>query len=312
VLLNLVLAAAGLIGVALVALWIWGERGRLLLPSTRKLLHGLGRRSLFSRDFLHAYIYARWTNQYIGWAINCHFPTLNPARVDQRWDGVYHGKVLPTALAKKLITVEQDIPRTVLEQVIPYPVAREIVLQGPPEIAVYECACRHARPYPCQPTQVCMIVGQPFVDFILEHHPRSSRRLTQAEALALLQAEHDRGHVHVAYFKDVMLNRFYAICNCCACCCGGIEATVRRGVPMVIASGFVAEVNRALCAGCGVCVEVCPFGAAAVDGQSTIDRERCMGCGVCESQCAQGAITLVRDARKPAPLDVDVLVKRHP
>jgi hypothetical protein len=39
-----------------------------------------------------------------------------------------------------------------------------------------------------------------------------------AEALDLLRAEHERGHLHSAWFKDVMLNRFYAICNCCKCC----------------------------------------------------------------------------------------------
>jgi len=52
--------------------------------------------------------------------------------------------------------------------------ARDLVLKAPPEIAVNECGCRHRRAHPCQPTQVCMVVGQPFVDFILEHHPKTS------------------------------------------------------------------------------------------------------------------------------------------
>jgi hypothetical protein len=25
-------------------------------------------------------------------------------------------------------------------------------------------------------------------------------------------------------YKDAMLGRFYAICNCCSCCCGAMEA----------------------------------------------------------------------------------------
>ena len=96
-----------------------------------------------------------------------------------------------------------------------------------------------------------MIVGQPFVDFILEHHPAKSRRLTTDEAVEMLEAEHQRGHVHAAYFKDAMLNRFYAICNCCKCCCGGIESMVKHGVPMMTSSGYLAEVNADLCKACG-------------------------------------------------------------
>jgi len=206
-----------------------------------------------------------------------------------------------------LLTVNEPIRRD-LEQIrIPHTIARQLVHDGPPEIAVYECPCRAARPTPCQPTQVCMIVGQPFVDFIIEHNPRTARKITTSEALALLEAEHARGHLHAAYFKDVMLNRFYAICNCCACCCGGIEAMTRCGVPMVISSGYVAAVNEIACLACGTCEDACPFGAIAVNGSAVVDWEKCLGCGICETQCTGAAITLVRDARKGEPLDVRAL-----
>jgi Pyruvate/2-oxoacid:ferredoxin oxidoreductase delta subunit len=193
-----------------------------------------------------------------------------------------------------------------VERILPYPVARNLVLKGPPEIVAFECPCRATRANPCQPTQVCMIVGQPFVDFVLEHHPARSRRLTTREAVELLEAEHRRGHVHAAYFKDAMLKRFYAICNCCKCCCGGIECMTRHGVPMMTSSGFVAQVNADACAACGTCAEGCAFDAIHVDDQpvSVVDWETCMGCGVCEGQCPNHAITLVRDERKGIPLDV--------
>jgi hypothetical protein len=70
-------------------------------------------------------------------------------------------------------------------------------------------------------------------DFVLDHHPGRARQVSTEEALALLDAEHERGHVHTAYFKDACDHRFYAICNCCKCCCGGLEAMVKYGVPMV-------------------------------------------------------------------------------
>jgi ferredoxin len=155
-----------------------------------------------------------------------------------------------------------------------------------------------------------MIVGQPFVDFILEHNPHTSRRIDRTEALELLRAEHGRGHIHAAYFKDVMLGRFFAICNCCACCCGGIEAMVRHGVPMLTSSGYVARVDEASCRGCSICVDVCPFGAIQGDGAPRVEWEKCMGCGVCVGRCPDEALSLVRDERKGMPLDARLMSAR--
>jgi ferredoxin len=152
-----------------------------------------------------------------------------------------------------------------------------------------------------------MPIGQPFVDFILEHHPQSSRRLTQAEALDLLRAEHERGHLHSAWFKDAMLSRFYAICNCCKCCCGGIEAMVKYGIPMMASSGYVAQVDETLCVACDTCKDACPFGAIQVDGTAVVKWEACMGCGVCVGQCPNKAMSLVRDEKKGVPFDVRLL-----
>jgi Pyruvate/2-oxoacid:ferredoxin oxidoreductase delta subunit len=153
-----------------------------------------------------------------------------------------------------------------------------------------------------------MVIGQPMVDFVVDHHPGTARRLTQAEAVELLRAEHERGHVHSAWFKDAMLGRFYAICNCCKCCCGGIRQMVERGVPMVASSGYVAQIDTEACANCGDCVDACPFQAMALDDGAVVHSwERCMGCGVCEVKCQTGAIAMVRDERKGIPLDVRLL-----
>ena len=302
----LILVAAVL--VAVLGLWLWGERGHPLRASTRRFMRAGGLRRSLSPGGLHGYIYGRWTNQYIGVFVKRLLPRLGP-RGRQRFADRYHGKVLTPEHARRIITVEQDIPLRDLEQIIPYSRARDLVLKGPPAVAVLECGCRHASENPCQPAQVCMVIGQPFVDFILEHQPRTSRRLTQAEALDLLCAEHERGHLHSAWFKDVLLNRFYAICNCCKCCCGGIEAMVKLGVPMMASSGYVAQVDEAQCTGCGVCVDACPFGALSLDDVATLDWEKCLGCGVCAGQCSRSAIALVRDERKGVPLDVDMLVR---
>ncbi len=283
---------------SLLGLWMWAERGRLLRPSTARLLREAARNG----TRLHTYLYARLPREYIGLALKFTVPRFSP-RSRQNAADHYHGKVLPTELATALISVNQAIHIPDLEQIIPYPVARELILNSPPEVVAFECPCRMRKPHHCEPTQVCMIVGQPFVDFMLEHHPARTRRLTPAEAITLLEEEHARGHIHAAYFKDAMLNRFYAICNCCACCCGAIEA-MQHGVPMIAASGFVARVNPALCAACGQCATACPFHAIQIDSVSQVDWQRCMGCGVCVGQCPNAALTLERDERKGIPLDV--------
>jgi len=157
---------------------------------------------------------------------------------------------------------------------------------------------------------VCMVIGQPFVGFTLAHRPKTSRRLTRTEALDLLEAEHQRGHVHSAWFKDASMGRFYAICNCCKCCCGGIEAMLKYGVPVVASSGFVATLTSERCRSCGACVELCPFGAISLNGMGAqVDWDACMGCGICEGRCPHGAIALQRDPNKGIPLDVRVLAQ---
>ena len=299
----ILLAIVGAVVVLLLALWLFGERWRFLRRSTRQVVRegGLG------LNALHGYVYGRWTNQYIDVLIHRIFPRLGPS--GGKWlSDHYHGKVLTHEEAEAIINSKKDIPLQDLEQIIPYPTARNLVLKGPPDVAVYECACRHARAQHCQPTQVCMVIGQPFVDFITEHNPHSSRRLTQAEALELLRAEHERGHLHSAWFKDALLDRFYAICNCCKCCCGGVEAMTKYGIPMMTSSGYVAEVEQELCNLCAICVDACPFNALATDDSRLMRNwELCMGCGVCVEKCPTEALSLVRDVKKGIPLDVRVL-----
>jgi|Deesub1362B_J571_1020462.scaffolds.fasta_scaffold10562_2 Pyruvate/2-oxoacid:ferredoxin oxidoreductase delta subunit len=305
---TIILIVVGALLVTMLVLWLFGERWRPLRPSTWRFMREAGFRRFLNLSALHGYIYGRWTNQYVKLLINYIFPRLGP-RGRKWWADRYHGKVLTQEQAKAIITIDQDIPLRDLEQIIPYPMARDLVLKGPPDVAVYECPCRHARQNPCQPTQVCMVIGQPGVDFVLEHNPQSSRRLTQAEALELLEAEHERGHLHSAWFKDAVMDRFYAICNCCKCCCGGIEAMVKYGIPMMASSGYVAQVDETLCAACAACEDACPFRAIQVNEMSVVNWEACMGCGVCVGQCPNEAMSLVRDERKGVPLDVRLLVQ---
>lgn len=291
---------------ALLIFWLVGERGRLAQPSTHKTWRDYGFRQLISLRAWHWYIYGCWPRVYIG-ALIKHafgfFAWLGPSWKSWLADH-YHGKVLTPENAKSIITVNHEISLQDLEQIIPYRTARSLVLQGPPDVAVFECPCRLVRDNPCRPTQVCLIVGQPFVDLVLDHHPKTSRLLSQQEAVELLAAEHRRGHLHSAWFKDACLDRFFAICNCCKCCCGGIDAMVNHGIPMMASSGYVAQVDDEICTGCGACETACAFAAIRVDGQAEVDTQACMGCGVCEGQCIFGAVSLLRSQGRGSPLDV--------
>ncbi len=63
----------------------------------------------------------------------------------------------------------------------------------------------------------------------------------------------------------------------------------------IYASGVVAYSNPAYCSSCGVCTEICPFGAASLDaktGTAQINPAQCKGCGLCVASCRSGALNL--------------------
>ncbi|HJW89343.1 MAG TPA: 4Fe-4S binding protein [Anaerolineales bacterium] len=300
---------------------------RIIQPSTRAFI-AEGRRvpgyKLF--DLLHGYIYGRWPYLYIGIGTGEHrlsptfqkisklfvqvFPTQPstenspPKNANQAFADSYHGKVVPLSAATQLVSIHEDIRLTDLERIIPYAKARDLILKNPDHIVVLECPCRSGRANPCLPLEVCLIVGEPFASFVAEHIPGRARWITSAEAVEILRAEDERGHPHHAFFKDAMHGRFYAICNCCSCCCGALQAH-QRGTPMLAASGYQSSVDLDLCIGCGDCQEFCQFGALSLeDVWASVDEQICMGCGVCVSKCEQGALSLIRAESKGMPLEI--------
>ena len=268
---------------------------------------------------LHGYVYYRWTDRYMA-AVRYFLarPRFGALRTfGGRWlERTHHAKVVSAEDARRLITIEKPIEWRGLEHVVPFRVARDIVLEAPPRIALAPCACRtvakHAGEYDgsCGPVDVCLYVGDPIASFVAEKQ-EGARLIAAEEALDVLDAAAARGNVHTLWFKDASDGRMYAICNCCACCCIGMRARAEGFSPLA-ASGYLATIDAERCTACGICVRSCPFAAIELDGASAresrvntaaVTATRCLGCGVCTNVCPQGAIEMTRaeDGVDPLP-----------
>jgi ferredoxin len=245
------------------------------------------------------------------------FVKIKSKRFRNHISETYHSKVVRLDDATKLITINKNIELRSLDQVLPYKHAKDIILKNPQNIVAYECACRGQKKDACKPSDVCLVVGDPFVDLVRMFQPFRSRRINQEEALRILREEDDRGHVHTAWFKTALLDRFYAICNCCSCCCLGIKFMNEYRMKTILPSGYRA-IAADECTGCGECVKCCQFDAIDeihfTDNGKTrkkirIDDERCFGCGICVPKCRKENISLIRDPEKGVPLDIEELVR---
>jgi heterodisulfide reductase subunit A len=82
-----------------------------------------------------------------------------------------------------------------------------------------------------------------------------------------------------------------------------------RGVVPV--ESATAMVDTDWCAGCGMCVDVCPYGAPALDsfwGFSRINAVLCKGCGACATACPSKAIRLQHFTSEQVLAQVDALM----
>ena len=78
---------------------------------------------------------------------------------------------------------------------------------------------------------------------------------------------------------------------------GGEAAAARASILMgnrkVRTEAITAVVDEDQCIGCGLCEEICPYGAPKVqDGKSKVLEVLCRGCGSCAAECPKRAITM--------------------
>jgi len=285
-------------------------------------------------DFFPSYLYMKHLEHYIYQVfLNSGLPAIEPAEklpeeieemvaayaqitaeaAPSAETNTYHAKIVKLADAIKLVSQKQHLDLKVPEKVVPFKTAKDVILLNPESIAVGSCVCRRMQEKPClpPPMEVCLFVGDPWSSFLADQNPLF-RKISQDEAINVLEFSHQKGFVHCAYFKKEMGDRFVAICNCCSCCCVGVRMwnLLEGAVPFLAPSGYVAQVSDE-CNACAACVDgVCPFVALSLDEaeeRAVVNLVKCMGCGVCEDVCPIGAISLRPEPSKGEPLDLDEL-----
>ncbi len=79
----------------------------------------------------------------------------------------------------------------------------------------------------------------------------------------------------------------------------------------VTVESATCTVDEELCAGCGMCEEVCPYGALTLDVRQGLMRANqvlCKGCGSCAATCPSNAITLLHFTPRQVMAQVDALM----
>jgi heterodisulfide reductase subunit A len=71
------------------------------------------------------------------------------------------------------------------------------------------------------------------------------------------------------------------------------RASILMGNGKVKTEAITAVVDEEQCIGCGLCEEICPYGAPRIEeGKSKIREILCRGCGSCAAECPKRAITM--------------------
>jgi len=170
-------------------------------------------------------------------------------------------------------------------------------------IGVGSCYCRHAAKLRGEdthdmPMEVCMWFGDA-ADYMMERI--GGRKVTKAEALALLDRAEDAGLIHMSRntTEDIVF-----LCNCDRWHCEVVAHVLQQPKPgRVFNSGYQPKFDPDACAACETCVDRCPPEALSLGDNELpiVDLDRCFGCAVCAAGCPEGAIAMEAKPGFPAP-----------
>ncbi|WML32784.1 4Fe-4S dicluster-binding protein [Clostridium sp. OS1-26] len=168
------------------------------------------------------------------------------------------------------------------------------VIKNAKFITASMCFCRHKMEHlgkACSaPMDVCLTFGDSA--YTLSKHGYG-RAIEAAEGLEILNMAYDYNLVQCG--ENVRDGSVF-LCNCCGCCCEGMQAIKQFGyLNPIQTTAFLPQVTKDSCIGCGKCSKACPIDAIKVDPQSKkakVDENICLGCGICVRNCHKKSIYL--------------------
>jgi len=102
----------------------------------------------------------------------------------------------------------------------------EQIVDGAEGVTVGPCTCRSVFKNCDNPLNVEILLGATGHIF-MEHMPHDSHEITKEEAKNILRDCHRRGLIHTTI---KCREEYYAICNCCSCCCVPLRLSKQYGI----------------------------------------------------------------------------------
>ncbi len=178
----------------------------------------------------------------------------------------------------------------------------EQMIRSASHIGLSRCYCRHKMELvdrACDaPQNICLTLNISAASLVRYGHASA---IDTARALDVLQQARDNNLVQ---FGENVRRQVNFICNCCKCCCEGLQAAQRFAMHSpVLTTNFAAMVEADACCNCGQCAAVCPVNAIDSSGpgkrgHAQIAADLCLGCGVCVKACPDDAIRLTARAQR--------------
>lgn len=152
---------------------------------------------------------------------------------------------------------------------------------------ISNCGCREEK------NNVCI---HNKYDICLQFFPEATsetvlREIDIFEARELLAYAQEKFLVTRPFRNLENRDKIEGICFCCHDCCGYFTDPADN----TCANGHLLEYSDlSNCNLCGLCVEVCYFGARKfTDGKLNLHQSRCAGCGLCQQVCPIDCILMV-------------------
>ena len=233
----------------------------------------------------------------------------------------YHAKVISFGNTQKIFELNEDISAISEKnkRIVPFKYAYKILFQEPDFIAVMDCPCKKTLNAPEWSINSCISVGKKTSQFWLDSCGKkyNARKISQHEALALIKQFREKGYLTQAFFKVATGGSTGIICNCHIESCVSLQASMFAkkfdpSLSMSADSGYSVIYDNLKCRKSGTCARICMFGAVKfMDGIRKYDKKTCMGCGLCVEHCPEQALSLLRDADKSVPLDMDLVREEY-